>query len=129
MGEPSQTKHFSVYCCNPFKKAGHYYYKKSLRPVNENVLKRNANLREGDKICCGCRKAVLKLPEIPTEQEELHSDSSESQYDLNVPEVQVQNTCSTPEKVEAIEALNKSLAAIDETPIKRKRLSEKKIPR
>lgn len=128
MDEPSTSKNFLVYCCNPFKKPGHNYYKKNLRSINESILRHNAILHKGEKICDGCRKAVLKLPEIVTEQEDLHSDSSQSQYDLNLPEVPVPNTLSTPEKIEAIEALNKSLTAMKETPIKKKRLTERKYP-
>lgn len=70
---------------------------------------------------------MLKLPEIVTE-ESLHSESSESQEDLNVPEIHVPVEVSTPQKKEAIESLNRSLIAIEETPIKTKRLSEKKYP-
>lgn len=123
----STSKHFTVYCCNPFKKPDHNYYRKNLRSVNENILKRNVNLNKCDKICDGCRKAVLKLPENLTE-ETLHSDSSDSQDDLNVPEIHVPVELSTPQKKEAIESLNRSLIAIEETPIKTKRLTEKKYP-
>lgn len=128
MDEPSTStsKHFTVYCCNPFKKPDHNYYRKNLRSVNENILRRNANLHKCDKICDGCRKAVLKLPEILTE-ESLHSDSLESQ-DLNVPEIYVPVELSTPQKKETIESLNRSLIAMEETPIKTKRLIEKKYP-
>ncbi|GBM27760.1 hypothetical protein AVEN_244135-1, partial [Araneus ventricosus] len=114
---------FLVYCCNPFKKPGHGYHKKNLRTVNENLLRHNANLHVGNKLCDGCHKATLKLPVILTRQEGWHSDSSKSQDDLNVPEVPL-----TPEKIETIETLNKSLTAIEETPIKRKRLTEKHNP-
>ncbi|GBM79391.1 hypothetical protein AVEN_32995-1 [Araneus ventricosus] len=120
MDEPSTSKHFLVYCCNPFKKPGRDYHKKNLRTVNENPLRYKANLHVGNKLCYGCRKATLKLPAILTQQEGWYSDSSKSQDDLNVPEVP-----STLEKIEAIEALNKSLTAIEETPIKRKSLTEK----
>ncbi|GBN26715.1 hypothetical protein AVEN_56151-1 [Araneus ventricosus] len=123
MDEPSTSKHFLVYCCNPIKKPGHDYHKKNLRIVNENLLRHNANLHVGDKLCDGCRKATIKLPVILTPQEGWYSDSSKSQDDLNVPEVPL-----TPEKIEAIEALNKSLTAIEETPIKRKCLTEKQYP-
>ncbi|GBL97431.1 hypothetical protein AVEN_170533-1 [Araneus ventricosus] len=106
----------------PFKKHGYDYHKKNLRTVNEYLLRYNANLHVGDKLCDGCHKATLKLPVILTQQEGWFSDSSKSQDDLNVPEVPL-----TSEKIEAIEALNKSLTAIEETPIKRKHYPETKI--
>lgn len=93
----STSKHFTVHCCNPFKKPDHNYYRKNLRSVNENILRRNANLHKCDKICDGCRKAVLKLPEISTE-ESLNSDSSESEDYLSVPEIHVPVELSTPQK-------------------------------
>ncbi|GBN35276.1 hypothetical protein AVEN_98437-1 [Araneus ventricosus] len=120
MDGPSISKHFLVYCCKPFKKPGHDYDKKNLRTVNENLLRHYANLHVGDKLYDGCHKATIKLPVILTQQEGWYSDSSKSQDDLNVPEVPL-----TPEKIEVIEALNKCLSAIEETPIKRKRLTEK----
>lgn len=123
MDNTSTSKQFLVYCCNLFKKPDHNYYKKSLKSVNENILRHNADLYESKKICDGCRKVTLKLPGISTQQESWHSDSSESQDDFNVPEVP-----STLEKIELIKALNKSLNDIEKKLIKRKRLTEKHYP-
>lgn len=120
MSEAS-TSTINVYCCNPFNKLGHDYHKKNLRTVNDNILKRHSEIVAGNKICDNCRKAVLQLPvehgisqELETEQE----DGTEREQFL----------LSTPEKDHAIESLNESLGLIDETPVKKCRLSEKKYP-
>lgn len=113
MAEASSSK-VNVYCCNPFKQLGHDYHKKNVRTVNDNIVKRHKDIVEGDKICDSCRKAVLKLPEITFEPEDVEE---EDEFNL-----------STPEKLEAIEVLNTSLTLIDETPVKKKRLNEKKYP-
>lgn len=111
---------FQVYCCNPLKKSNHDYFKKSLRPVNENIVSRSNTIKLGDRICDSCRKAILKLPKLD-EVEEWQSDSDN---DNNVETREI----STPQKEEAIDTVNISLVAIDETPIKKKRLTEKKYP-
>lgn len=95
---------FQVYCCNPLKKSNHDYFKKSLRPVNENIVSRSNTIKLGDRICDGCRKAILKLPKLEYEDN-----------DNNVETIEI----STPQKEEAIDAVNRSLVAIDETPIKK----------
>ncbi|KAF5276899.1 hypothetical protein FQA39_LY06450 [Lamprigera yunnana] len=102
---------------------GHDYHKKNLISVNKNILRHNANLHEGDKLYNECRKATLKLPDILTQYEGWYTDSSESQDALNISKVPL-----TPEKIEAIDTLHKSLTALQETPIKRKRLTVKYYP-
>src|SRR5215469_1740888 len=110
----------SIYFCNPFKHAGHHYHRKSLRNVNENILKRHEDIVKGDKICDGCRKSVLKLPEL----------NLESQYNIVADDVEMEEKFEilTPEKTQAIETLNISLSLLDETSIKKKCLNEKKYP-
>lgn len=108
----------SVYCCNPFKKLGHDYHKKNLRTVNENILKRHERIVVGDKICDNCRKAVMQLR---FEEEETEPEGAYRREEVGL-------LVSTPEKEQAIESLNDSLGLIDETPVKKKRLSEKKYP-
>lgn len=112
-----------VYCSNPFKHSGHKYHKKNLRTVNDNLLKRHGGIVAGDKICDSCRKAILKLPlqepETESEQPETESEQTNEREELLL---------STPEKEQAIESLNESLSLIDETPVKKKRLTEKKYP-
>lgn len=72
-------------------------------------------------VCDSCRKAVLKL--VP-------ALSLEPEKSLNNEAVEIEEGFQllTPEKSQAIETLNTSLSLIDETPVKRKRLSEKKYP-
>lgn len=90
--------------------------KKNLRIVNENILKCHEGIAAGDKICDNCRKAVLQLP---LQKPETELEGTNLREELFV---------STPEKEHAIESLNESLGLIDETPVKKKRLSEKRYP-
>lgn len=120
MTEAGTSKIISLYCCNPFKKLGHNYYKKNLRTVNNNVSKHHKEIIEGYKICDTCRKAVLRLPLVSSDYKDSSDEAlSESDHETEI---------STPEKSKAIEILNESLGVIDETPIKKIRLSEKKYP-
>lgn len=119
MTDAGTSKVISLYCCNPFKKPGHNYYKKNLRTVNNNISKHHKELIEGYKICDTCRKAVLRLPFVSSDKDSSDEALSETDHEAQI---------STPEKSKAIAILNESLGVIDETPIKKIRLSEKKYP-
>lgn len=116
----------AVYCCNPLRKPDHNYFKKNLRPVSKNLLLQNKSLKPDDKICDSCRKAFIKCLSLAPEHCSSASDSSDSnEYAQGIPGENIE--ILTPEKNEAIEAFNRSLQSLDETPIKKKRLNEKKL--
>lgn len=121
----SSFKISPVYCANPLKKPGHDQHRKNLRTVTQNILMHHKDLVDNDKLCDSCRKAVLRLPLVNLETEE---SCFSSETGDEVPSSSESFPISTPQREEALESFNEGLAAIDESPVKKKRLSEKNYP-
>lgn len=114
-------------CCNPFKEPNHTAVRKNLRNILPWMIKVNPLLSEGHKICDKCRKKMVKDSKVseastsrisPVEEIKVQSDSDHQQAEI--PDY---------ENEAAICSLNESLQSIGETPIKKKRLSERKYPK
>lgn len=121
MDKPS-TSRLSIYCCNPFKKPGHFNYKKNVRPVSKHLLQETTLLNLGDKICDTCRKAIYVQPSAAEGQSLVSVESS----GLATGNSDSSESDEVFEKNEALVSLNTSLQCVGESPIKRKRLLEKK---
>ncbi|CAG2056660.1 unnamed protein product, partial [Timema podura] len=75
---------------------------------SDNIASRSKLISSGDKICDICRKVILKLPKI--DAEEVASQSLESEDDNIGTEI---IEMSTPQKEEALGAVNRSLTDLD----------------
>lgn len=107
-----------LFCCNPLKKPGHNYMKKGIRVVSKNLLGKIASLNSGDKLCDCCRKELLAS--IKQDETKCVAGSDDSD------KVETVHKLCSPEKTEALEALNKSLMCLNETPVKKKKLGDRK---
>ena len=133
MDSPGLKKIIYVICCNPFKESGLSNVRKNLRNILPWMIKKNSNLSEGNKICDKCRKKLKSLPSSESEEESEvaipgTSKASDEQYDIDNSNEQ-NSLIPECERETAISVLNLSLQSINETPIKKKRLSEKKYPK
>ena len=115
--EPSaSTASSKMYCCNPFEKSSHNSFKKNLRNVSKNLVQTFTFLKQGYKICDTCRKQLVASAKKRHKLETSSDKECQQLYPL-----------CTPEK-DALNALNRSLIALSESPIQKRRLCENKYP-
>lgn len=108
-------------CCNPFNKANHSSKQKGLRPVLEWMTNKLPTLPIDGKICDICRRELGKLQEfIEEEKQEVIQSGPSNEPDSTIEEL---------DKELALSSLNESLHNLGESPVEKKRLSQKKYPK
>lgn len=133
-------------CFNPFNEVNHKYKKrKSLRRVTRVMLNKlkleNINLSSHLKVCDNCRVKISKLPN--PEKSVISEQSVPGTSSHNFPEFKPSesaesgdtNPSDDTDSLEKIEEetqmsiLNKSLVSLGESPIKKRKLNQKRYPR
>lgn len=119
----------STFCCNPFKKSGHTGCNKSLRQVQEWMLQytKDKNITISNKICGTCRIKFSHLKKSNKSNLEEGSDINENvdTFDDIASGTEEDDIASGTEEV-AISKLNQSLPYLEQSPIKKKKLHQKR---
>lgn len=117
-------KHWSVFCCNPLKKKSHWV-KKDLRSVTSWMIELNCGLKEGMKICSGCRFTLSKERQLHLVNENATAVVNSSE---NIDNIKPCNS-DDPEFMDVDEGfhlLNASLVSIGESPVVKKKCNSSK---
>lgn len=111
-------KKWSTYCCNPYKKKGHWV-KNNLRRVTENMVSLNYGIERHMKICTSCRLQLGK-EKFPNPEHNMQPSSAED----------IQPGCSGEtmfvDRNVALEHLNVSLSSLGESPVSKKKMHSSK---
>nr|CAD7448452.1 unnamed protein product [Timema bartmani] len=92
----------------------------AVRDMRQTVAVGVIKIKSGDKICDSCRKLLSNSVNKDQSTEPPSDDTDDdSPQEINI---------SSPEKADALACLNRSLIAINESPIKKHRLLEKIYP-
>ena len=119
-----------LFCCNPFNEVKHSHVSKNLRPVQEWMTELVDSTNINCKVCAKCRLKLYTLKKSTNVTEDVGEGTSGFQtMQQHCSEVGCSETDDDSGANIAIELLNSSLQFAGVSPIKKKRMKEKKYPK